>query len=161
MIRTLIAATVVALAVHPAAADMRDDCVQSDDVPRSIDGCSKVIASGNWTGDDLAMAHYNRANGYRRTGRPQEALADYDKALSINPGMLNAHINRGLVRCSLGNQAGFLIDMRVAMKASGEEVARFQTLMQRDGFYTGAVDGRYGPATEQALQRFAETLCSG
>ena len=38
--------------------------------------------------------------------------------------------------------------------ASGEQVAKIQQLLAESGFYAGAYDGKFGPATRTAVERF-------
>lgn len=50
-----------------------------------------------WTGLDTADAHYNRGNALAYGGDLDGAIAAYDRALEIDPDMLDAIYNRNLV----------------------------------------------------------------
>ncbi|MBP0651874.1 tetratricopeptide repeat protein, partial [Mycobacterium tuberculosis] len=49
-----------------------------------------------------ASAHNVRGTAYARAGRPQEALADFNAAIQIDPSMHQAYANRALVQRQLG-----------------------------------------------------------
>ena len=46
---------------------------------------------------DMAEAHNNLANIYRQEGKTKQALAHFDKALSLNPTMVYALLNKALL----------------------------------------------------------------
>lgn len=56
-----------------------------------------VNALESWTGLDTADAHYNRGNALAHSGNLDGALAAYDRALEIEPDMLDAIYNRNIV----------------------------------------------------------------
>ncbi len=53
---------------------------------------------------DSSLSHYNRGNALAKSGDLKQALAAYDKALAIDPGMNDARINRDLVAKILKKQ---------------------------------------------------------
>jgi Ca-activated chloride channel family protein len=61
---------------------------RSGEYPNSIDA---------WTKGESADAHYNRGNALAQLGEYDAALAAYDRALAIEPGMEDAEFNRALV----------------------------------------------------------------
>ena len=63
---------------------------------------SRGLATGELTGAYLADATYLRARLRDRLGRPEEAIADYSKVLSMAPDDFNSHINRGGCYLALG-----------------------------------------------------------
>ena len=50
-----------------------------------------------WSRAESADAHYNRGNALAHLGEYDAAIAAYDRALSLDPGMQDAEINRELV----------------------------------------------------------------
>src|SRR5580692_11801257 len=58
-------------------------------------GCTALIQSGRESVADLAIDYYNRGNAYNRTGRHDAAIADYVKAIALNPDFAAAYGNRG------------------------------------------------------------------
>lgn len=54
-------------------------------------------AAGRWSGLEDANAQYNLGNALAHAGRLEEAMAAYDRALALDPGMEDALVNRALV----------------------------------------------------------------
>lgn len=52
---------------------------------QQIQGCSAIINAGKETRKNLSVAYNNRANGYADKKQYQQALADYDHSLRLNP----------------------------------------------------------------------------
>jgi len=57
-----------------------------------------------WTASDSADGHYNRGNALARLGEYEAALAAYDAALEMQPGMPDAEHNRDVVERLLQEQ---------------------------------------------------------
>jgi hypothetical protein len=51
----------------------------------TIGGCTAVIQSGKETRSALAMAYNNRGVAYRAKGEGDRAIADFNKAIELNP----------------------------------------------------------------------------
>ncbi|MCC6779215.1 MAG: tetratricopeptide repeat protein [Hyphomicrobiales bacterium] len=47
--------------------------------------CTRAIASGRFSGRELARLHGDRGNELRRFGRLEAALADFDRAVALDP----------------------------------------------------------------------------
>ena len=88
-------AVAVGLTAPAASADMSDDCVQTRDHALSIDACTRVIASGNWSGRNLAWAYNNRGNAYRALGQYDRAIRDLSEAIRLRTDYVVAYTNRG------------------------------------------------------------------
>lgn len=69
-----------------------------------VSGCNEVIKSGKASGSELARAHYNRANAYLAKGEYQVAIADYDRALEIDPEDADALSERCWARAVIGTE---------------------------------------------------------
>jgi hypothetical protein len=55
-----------------------------------IAACTRSINSGTWKGPNLAWAYTNRGIAYRAKDEPDRAIADYDKAIWLNPKFADA-----------------------------------------------------------------------
>src|ERR1041385_6001421 len=73
--------------VHSAAqADDRAACANNEttDFDAQVAACTRLVSSGRYHGNDLAVYLYNRGVAYGRKGDLDKALADYDRSLAIN-----------------------------------------------------------------------------
>lgn len=93
---SLFSAILVLLALSlPACA--HDGCDDLPDGKARIAACTESIQSGKYKGKELAKVYNNRGNVYGRTGAYDLAIADYTKAISIDPKNATAYYNRGNV----------------------------------------------------------------
>jgi tetratricopeptide (TPR) repeat protein len=88
---------VLALHVVVAVAEPVADCRSRDDLQRVMMGCSQILQSNGSSPEHRKRAYNNRANALRLLGRNNEALADYGRALAIDPHYTAARYNRGTV----------------------------------------------------------------
>ncbi|MBC7820099.1 MAG: tetratricopeptide repeat protein [Planctomycetaceae bacterium] len=83
------------VALAPAHANDWSRCVQPADVVLGIQGCTKIIAKGRETAENLAVAHINRGSAYYNTGEYDLAVEDYAKAIELKPGNSEPFTGRG------------------------------------------------------------------
>jgi tetratricopeptide (TPR) repeat protein len=79
----------------------------------------------------------------RGAGREQEALAAYDRAITLSPPYHEAHLNRGILRVQVGDRAGALADFRRTLEIKPEEWRAFReigTFKLLEGDVEGAGD---------------------
>ncbi len=62
-----------------------------------------------------AYAYNNRGAAKYYLGNKQEAISDYDRAVSINPQAADVYNNRGLAKSALGNKQGAISDYDLAI----------------------------------------------
>jgi len=85
---TLITAALLCLLVAPGIAQTRDEnwaVCESGDPGKGIAACTALIESGRETPQNLAIAHSNRGITYSDQGDFARAIADYERALQLNP----------------------------------------------------------------------------
>jgi tetratricopeptide (TPR) repeat protein len=88
MRRPLVFALVMMLGTAAAWADDIADCDQIKNLDLKIRGCSKLIKLS----PNDATAYNNRGGAYYRKGDKEQAIADFRKALEIDPSYQKAKI---------------------------------------------------------------------
>jgi tetratricopeptide (TPR) repeat protein len=95
--------------------DDRTTCERaSGDV--AIAACTRAIASGTFSGIELAKLYNNRGVELKNKGRLDEALSDYDTTLRLNPSDFFAFNNRANVRRDKGDIPGAIADYTAATR---------------------------------------------
>ncbi|GAG27109.1 unnamed protein product, partial [marine sediment metagenome] len=85
-LRTLVIALALTLAATGAWADRYSDCNQIKDQDLRIRGCTQIIKRGKRESrKNRTVAYNNRGNTYSDKGDFDRAIADYTRALKINP----------------------------------------------------------------------------
>jgi len=69
------------------------------------------------------IAHYNRAKAFEGISLLPEAIADYTSVIAINPGYLDAYINRGVIYGRLGRFEEALPDLNRAVELDPASVS--------------------------------------
>ena len=87
----LLASAVVAVAANDS--DWAE-CGRAD--ARAIAGCTRIIQSGHEDQTNLGTAYNNRGVGYASINQLDRAMADYNIAIELNPGLPEAYTSRGL-----------------------------------------------------------------
>ena len=104
----------LALVFGPARAQtqqQRDWCYSptaTDD--QTIDGCTALIQSARSTSRAKAAAYDNRGFAYEDKGLNDQAIADENQSLALNPNSANAYDNRGIAYDNKGLYAQAIAD---------------------------------------------------
>jgi tetratricopeptide (TPR) repeat protein len=88
------------------------------------------------------LAYYNRAIAFEKTGRIDEAIADYDKAIALYPSYHEAYNNRAIVFKKIGlfDKAIADFDKAIALKPDQYMVYNNRALVfERVGLYDRAI----------------------
>ncbi|MFO0892724.1 MAG: protein kinase [Isosphaeraceae bacterium] len=79
-------------------------------------------------GPGYAWTHFNRGLALARTGRLLDARLAYDQALAIDPDLIEARVNRGIVALQLDQTSEALADLKAAVAAGCREVGAIAAL---------------------------------
>ena len=72
-------------------------------------------------GPEYAWSHFNRALALARAGRLLDAKVSYDRALELDPDLVEARVDRALVELELDRTEEALADLRTAVAAGRRE----------------------------------------
>jgi lipoprotein NlpI len=101
------------LAARYPVCENRDGRASAQD---RVAACSAVLGGAPLAPAAEAMAHVNRAWAYSVEGRMAEARADYDIAVTLNPGSYVIYNERGLFNLRVGQFDAALSDYDAALK---------------------------------------------
>ena len=110
-----------------------------------------------WAGGATADAHYNRGNALARLGEYEAALAAYDEALDLEPGMPDAVHNRALVEQMLQEQQQQQQQQEQGEQGDSQEGEPSQD--QQDGQSSDdaeSQEGEQGQGSEEESEQQAE-----
>jgi tetratricopeptide (TPR) repeat protein len=94
----------------------------------SLELCTRALNEEALSRRDRAATHVNRGIIYMRARDLAAALADYDRALAIDPGLGEAHVNRGIALLHMGGRDVEAVDAftrGLALKPSRPEIAYY------------------------------------
>ena len=122
MVRALVFALVLALSATGCGQDQYSDCNQEKDPDRQIRGCTQVIERGKRESKSTrAKAYYNRGNAYDDKGEVDIAIADFTKAIALNPNYALAYNNRGNAYGRKGDYDRAIADFGRAIKLNPKD----------------------------------------
>lgn len=127
MFRLVIVAALVLAGPVPAVADLFADCIQHKDLDRRIRGCSQLIGlrRGKEYSYAKAVAYKARGSAYHEKGQYDRAVADYTKAIQLNPIYANAYNGRAWAYLKLGEAKKALSDSNKALSLSPQYAPAF------------------------------------
>lgn len=136
-------------------------CNGQDDATReqSISGCTAMMKSGAYSGEDLAIILNNRALAYLKSGQLESAVQDYDQAMRLRPNFLSALIGRGFAYLGMKDYDSAMTGFQAALEAYPQNPALLygRGLARRARGDTAGANGdlaaarRLDPAIAQAL----------
>ncbi len=116
MKRLLVFALALTISATGAGADAWDDCTHADP-DRRIRGCTQIIERGKRESrKNRAIAYSSRGAAYWKKGDKEQAIADYDKAIALDPNDAIAYDNRGVAYEKKGDKEKAIADFRKALE---------------------------------------------
>ena len=106
---------VFVIAVMPKVA-AADGCDKPTSAREQIRVCTQQISSKRWSGQNLAIIHNNRGNGYQALRLYKQAIEDYRRAIDINPLYPTPYYNRGNAYMAQRRYAWAIEDYTVAIR---------------------------------------------
>lgn len=119
--------------------------------PRGYEATDKEVAAASATTPTTSGDYGERASLFVGRGMRKEAVADYGKAIALDPGNVWAWSNRGITRIQLGDLAGARADLD---KAAAIDPAYVQVFIGRGML----ADLEHGP--EEAISAYTRALQS-
>ncbi|MDA8155182.1 MAG: tetratricopeptide repeat protein [Actinomycetota bacterium] len=111
------AAVVVVFGVQAAiAGDQCYDLGKKGHHHQAINACTGEINSGLHTGHNLAILYVNRGADYGATGQFTLAIADFSKAIDVDPSNTNAYEGRGAAYALNSQYALAMDDFKKALQ---------------------------------------------
>ncbi len=106
-----------ALPVNAQSANWRG-CTGNPDIDwqRQIIACTALIESGAETRENIAIAYYNRALAYENLDNYESAIADFSRAIVLNPDDADSYLYRGIDKTRLGDKVGGNADIETAKR---------------------------------------------
>jgi tetratricopeptide (TPR) repeat protein len=97
-------------------------CNGEDNATRelSLSGCTAMIQSGAYVGEELAIVFNNRGIAYFKSGQLETAIQDYDQAIRLRPNFLSALISRGFAYLNMKNYGAAIAAFDAALNAYPE-----------------------------------------
>ena len=98
MVRALVFALVMMLGLTGGCGQEQvvEDCSQNKNPDRRIRGCTQIIELGDATPNYIAGAYEARGLAHHKKRDYDRAIADFDKAIELNPDKVGFHISKGI-----------------------------------------------------------------
>lgn len=116
-LRQVLLAAVLALTMAPSVATANDaETCEKPSGEGALAACSRAIASGNYTGSQLARLHADRGDAWAHKGELDRAIEDYDQAIRLSPRYAHAYNHRGMAFANKGDRGRAIEDYDQAIR---------------------------------------------
>jgi tetratricopeptide (TPR) repeat protein len=144
MLRALFVSAVLLAIVGLALADDMDACRdRQTEAKARLDACEKVIAAGQASGQDLAVANAARGQAFQLKGNYDKAIAAFEAAHAADPDNPNYINGRGLAYEGKGDDEHAMADYNLVLKMRPNAPLALNnrgTLYMRQGALQSALD---------------------
>jgi tetratricopeptide (TPR) repeat protein len=144
MLRVLFASAVMLATAAPVRADNLDICREKQpDFKTRLDACEKVIAAGQASGKDLAVAYDIRGQGFLTKRNYDKAIAAFDAAHTADPDAPGYLVSRGFAYEGRGDDEHAMADYNQVLQAHPNAANALNdrgTLYLRKGQLQNALD---------------------
>jgi tetratricopeptide (TPR) repeat protein len=144
MLRALFVSAVLLAIVGPARADDMDACRnRQTEAKARLDACEKVIAAGQTSGPDLAVANAVKGQAFQLKRNYDKAIAAFEAAHAADPDNPNYINGRGLAYEGKGDDEHAMADYNLVLKMRANSplaLTNRGTLYLRQGALQSALD---------------------
>lgn len=95
-VREVLAVTLLLSGAQTASADDLKDCTSAPP-DQAIVACTNLIEGGKFDSQEQAIAYTNRGVALRKKGGLERALADFNRAIKLEPNNAVVYLNRCVV----------------------------------------------------------------
>ena len=113
----------LAATVAPVSANDRQVCA-SKNPDRKLEACTALIQSGRETGLNLAAAYRNRGIVHAARTEYDQAIADFSKAIELNPRYAAAYNDRAVAYTNKGDYQRAVADVTRAVELTALSPAK-------------------------------------
>ena len=113
--------------VRPVSRRDEEDCTRSSEPAMVIAACTRLIDSGQFTGRNLAIFHYDRGIAHKNKKDFDQALSDYSEAIRLDPNYAHAYLNRGVLLADKRELDRAMVDFEAAIRLDPTEKLGFST----------------------------------
>ncbi len=92
---------------------------------RRVAACGELLASPGLRPAMASVAYNNRGSGHLQNGDLDKAMADFNKAISLNPDHAHAYFNRGSTRIQMRRMEQAIADFDTAIRLKPDFAAAF------------------------------------
>ncbi len=93
-----------------------------------IAACTALMGETHLDNANLSNVYFDRGNAYLAAGKTDLAIADFDKALALQPGFSDALLNRAAARSRRGDYDAAVADYSALLK---QDPADLRTMLNR------------------------------
>jgi|GEM_PF-1029840 len=115
----------------------------------AIAACSRIIESGQTSGQELAVVYRRRGVALRTKGNNDRAIVDFDAAIQIDPKYVSALVDRGVAWRNTGDLDRAIADFDAAIKLDTKNASAF--------FHRAFTWGRKGEV-DRAIADYSESI---
>mgnify|MGYP001315098530 CR=1 FL=1 len=101
---------------------------ENGDSDKRIAACTKEIEGGKLDSISLPLAYTKRGRAYVDKKQPDKALADFTRAIELEPGMGPAYFSRAKLHAAAGRKSEAIADFRMVLRGNPRDSETLEAL---------------------------------